>query len=91
MQDSQGQKGYVPNNVLEPLGQGHRVGDVVSQVGTPLPSLLQTPPLGKGGKGATPVYLPLVLLLQESPPNLLPSSSPAEVTAWLKDKGFSRM
>ncbi|XP_030917614.1 epidermal growth factor receptor kinase substrate 8-like protein 3 [Geospiza fortis] len=28
---------------------------------------------------------------QDSPPTLHPSSSPAEVTAWLMDKGFSRM
>ncbi|NWY74979.1 ES8L3 protein, partial [Erithacus rubecula] len=28
---------------------------------------------------------------QDSPPSLHPDSSPAEVTAWLMDKGFSRM
>ncbi|NXQ47406.1 ES8L3 protein, partial [Catharus fuscescens] len=28
---------------------------------------------------------------RDSPPTLHPSSSPAEVTAWLVDKGFSRM
>ncbi|XP_041278463.1 epidermal growth factor receptor kinase substrate 8-like protein 3 [Onychostruthus taczanowskii] len=28
---------------------------------------------------------------QDSPPSLHPSSSPAEVTAWLMDKGFSRI
>ncbi|NXQ67603.1 ES8L3 protein, partial [Quiscalus mexicanus] len=28
---------------------------------------------------------------QDSPPTLHPSSSPAEVTAWLMDKGFSRI
>ncbi|NXN92391.1 ES8L3 protein, partial [Rhinopomastus cyanomelas] len=58
VQDSQGHKGYVPSNVLEPLDQGHGVG-----------------------------YSPG----QDSPPKLLPESSPEEVTAWLKDKGFSKM
>ncbi|XP_010583077.1 PREDICTED: epidermal growth factor receptor kinase substrate 8-like protein 3 [Haliaeetus leucocephalus] len=58
VQDSRGQKGYIPSNILEPLEHGHG-----------------------GGHSAS----------QDSPPNLRPSSSPAEVTAWLKDKGFSRI
>ncbi|NXK52689.1 ES8L3 protein, partial [Chauna torquata] len=56
VQNSLGEKGYVPSNVLEPLGQGYE--DSTSQ---------------------------------GSPPKLHMGSSPAEVTAWLKDKGFSRM
>ncbi|NXH09496.1 ES8L3 protein, partial [Bucco capensis] len=58
VQDSWGQRGYVPSNILELPGQ--------EQGRTQSPS-------------------------QDSPPKLLPDSSPAEVTAWLKDKGFSRM
>ncbi|XP_040472884.1 epidermal growth factor receptor kinase substrate 8-like protein 3 [Falco naumanni] len=58
VQNGWGDKGYVPSNIVEPLGQGHRGGDSASQ---------------------------------DSPPNLHPNSSPAEVTAWLKDKGFSRI
>ncbi|NWQ90746.1 ES8L3 protein, partial [Burhinus bistriatus] len=58
VQDSQGEKGYVPSNILQPLGQGHGRGHAASQ---------------------------------DSPPNLPPDSSPAEVTAWLNYKGFSKM
>ncbi|XP_068774276.1 epidermal growth factor receptor kinase substrate 8-like protein 3 isoform X2 [Struthio camelus] len=53
VQNSQGEKGYIPSNILEPLGQ-----DSMSQ---------------------------------GSPPSLHNSSTPAEVTAWLKDKGFSQI
>ncbi|KAM9255483.1 epidermal growth factor receptor kinase substrate 8-like protein 3 [Cariama cristata] len=57
VQDSRGEKGHVPSNILEPLGSD-------------------------GGGHSTS---------QDSPPKLYPDSSPAEVTAWLKDKGFSRI
>ncbi|XP_074749491.1 LOW QUALITY PROTEIN: epidermal growth factor receptor kinase substrate 8-like protein 3 [Strix uralensis] len=58
VQDNRGEKGYVPSNILEPLGRGNG-----------------------GGHSAS----------QDSPPKLHPNSSPAEVTAWLKAKGFSRI
>ncbi|XP_061869869.1 epidermal growth factor receptor kinase substrate 8-like protein 3 [Colius striatus] len=58
VQDSHGQKGYVPSNILEPLGAEQQGGYNHKQV---------------------------------SPPSLHPSSPPAEVTAWLQDKGFSRL
>lgn len=85
MQDGRGDKGYVPSNILEPLGHGGG-GHSNSQVGVTSPR----PITGRGWQGTTPVpsFCPQ---LQESPPNLHPDSSPAEVTAWLKDKGFQRM
>ncbi|XP_064354217.1 epidermal growth factor receptor kinase substrate 8-like protein 3 [Dromaius novaehollandiae] len=54
VQNSLGEKGYVPSNILEPLGQ-----DATAS--------------------------------QSSPPTLHLRSPPAEVTAWLQDKGFSRI
>ncbi|NXX75367.1 ES8L3 protein, partial [Urocolius indicus] len=56
VQDSHGQRGYVPSNILEPLGAEQQGG-----------------------------------YKQVSPPSLYLSSPPAEVTAWLQDKGFSRL
>ncbi|XP_010211948.1 PREDICTED: epidermal growth factor receptor kinase substrate 8-like protein 3 [Tinamus guttatus] len=58
VQNSHGDKGYVPSSILEAPGLGPRAQDTVNQ---------------------------------GSPPVLHPGSSPAEVTAWLQDKGFSRL
>ncbi|XP_071624563.1 epidermal growth factor receptor kinase substrate 8-like protein 3 isoform X1 [Heliangelus exortis] len=84
VQDRQGDKGYVPSNILEPLG-GPEEGP--SQVRPPLPHPSLHPQQRERVAGAHPLSPPL----QESPPNLHPDSSPTEVTAWLKDKGFSRI
>ncbi|KAM9520068.1 epidermal growth factor receptor kinase substrate 8-like protein 3 isoform 1-T1 [Guaruba guarouba] len=76
VQDGRGDKGFVPSNILEPLLGGH------SQVGAP-----RSPPSARRGRrGLTPCPP-----LQTSPPSLHPDSPPAEVTAWLQDKGFSRI
>lgn len=86
MRDGRGDRGYVPSNILEPLGHGGG-GHSDSQVGvTPPPPCHQ-----EGVPGGYPAVPSLCPQLQESPPNLHPDSSPAEVTAWLKDKGFQRM
>ncbi|NWY03292.1 ES8L3 protein, partial [Nothoprocta ornata] len=55
VQNSHGDKGYVPSSILQPPGLGHRAQDT------------------------------------GSPPVLHPGSPPAEVAAWLQDKGFSRL
>uniref|UniRef100_A0A8U8BF15 Uncharacterized protein n=1 Tax=Geospiza parvula TaxID=87175 RepID=A0A8U8BF15_GEOPR len=91
VQDERGDRGHVPGNILEPLPEpGHssrQVGD---------PSALPSPrPHQDGVAGGTAMSPPNVPSrcppLQDSPPTLHPSSSPAEVTAWLMDKGFSRI
>ncbi|XP_077645133.1 LOW QUALITY PROTEIN: epidermal growth factor receptor kinase substrate 8-like protein 3 [Lonchura striata] len=51
-------------------------------------NILEPTPPGRGGHRDVPS---LCAPLQDSPPTLQPSSSPAEVTAWLMDKGFSRI
>lgn len=89
MQDSRGQKGYIPGNILEPLEHGHGGGHSASQVGVPSP--LPVPHHQEGVAGDHPAVPSPCPPLQDSPPNLRPNSSAAEVTAWLKDKGFSRM
>ncbi|KAM6108292.1 epidermal growth factor receptor kinase substrate 8-like protein 3 [Pterocles gutturalis] len=85
VQDGGGQRGYVPSNILEPLGQG------VSQVGGPSPVPSLHPRHQEGVAGDTAPSFPCPPPPQASPPNLHPDSSPAEVTAWLKDKGFSQI
>ncbi|KAM6370093.1 LOW QUALITY PROTEIN: epidermal growth factor receptor kinase substrate 8-like protein 3 [Pluvialis apricaria] len=89
VQDSRGQKGYVPSNILEPMGQGRGHSPIQVGVPSPLPSLHPRHQGGvAGGHSAVPSLCPP---LQESPPNLHPDSSPAEVTAWLNYKGFSKI
>nr|XP_056700778.1 epidermal growth factor receptor kinase substrate 8-like protein 3 [Euleptes europaea] len=55
-----GEKGYIPNNILEPVDQKAPKGNSMGQVGTGIP-------------------------------DLQPTSTPAEVTAWLRLRGFSNM
>lgn len=61
-----------------------------SPPGPPRASSTPTAP-GGGVQGSPHHPLSLCPPSQVSPPNLHMGSSPAEVTAWLKDKGFSRM
>ncbi|KAM9217486.1 LOW QUALITY PROTEIN: epidermal growth factor receptor kinase substrate 8-like protein 3 [Leptosomus discolor] len=90
LQDDRGKKGYVPSNILEPLGKWHGVGDSASQVGVP-PSPPPTPPPHREGMAGDHPAVPSPRPLLQDSPHLHPDSSPAEVTAWLKDKGFSRI
>ncbi|XP_072774984.1 epidermal growth factor receptor kinase substrate 8-like protein 3 isoform X2 [Taeniopygia guttata] len=85
VRDERGDRGHVPGNILEPLPEP---GHSARQVGgiSPLPS--PRPPPARGGHRDVPSLCPP---LQDSPPSLQPGSSPAEVTAWLTDKGFSRI
>ena len=79
-----GEEGYVPSNILEPVGHEDN-----SQVCPPLPRPISQPRVALGGGGKhppTPLHPPPP---QGSPPSLHMGSSPAEVTAWLKDKGFA--
>ncbi|NXA16750.1 ES8L3 protein, partial [Sapayoa aenigma] len=86
VQDERGDRGHVPGNILEPLSEPEgRVGV------PPRPFPPRHPPPGGGWRGVTPLSPPVVPPLQDSPPTLRLDSSPEEVTAWLTDKGFSRM
>ncbi|NWJ08229.1 ES8L3 protein, partial [Crypturellus undulatus] len=58
VQNSRGDKGYVPSSILGPPGSGYKAQDTRNQ---------------------------------GSPPVLHLGSPPEEVTAWLQDKGFSRL
>ncbi|XP_072212265.1 LOW QUALITY PROTEIN: epidermal growth factor receptor kinase substrate 8-like protein 3 [Excalfactoria chinensis] len=81
-----GAQGYVPSNIVEPAG--HDDG----QPGVRPPPPHRTAPARGGGGGVTsPPLTPLRAPppLQSAPPSLHMGSSPAEVTAWLKDKGFA--
>ncbi|NXD29732.1 ES8L3 protein, partial [Spelaeornis formosus] len=84
VQDERGDRGHVPGNILEPVPEP---GHSSRAVGAPCPLPIPQPPPGGGYPDVPSLCAPL----QDGPPTLQANSSPAEVTAWLMDKGFSRI
>uniref|UniRef100_A0A8C8B498 SH3 domain-containing protein n=1 Tax=Otus sunia TaxID=257818 RepID=A0A8C8B498_9STRI len=95
VQDNQGEKGYVPSNILEPLGQGHGGGHSASQVGVPSPAPSPEGPTGQGCPQPPPTRLCTAGGSQgtkppPAPPNFISAASLAGRNELMRSRGGSR-